>query len=167
MLRAIHAIFDTSDLPCIEAFRQRFDPLFPHIQAHLTVVFRFDLPVSDEALLAHGQTCTEGLRAFSMELQRAECSTDDHFWLSVRPSPTLEELTRRLHEGPLAPLAVRQFGATPHITLARPPLPPDLQEEFLKLSLHFPFSRTITSILLEAIEPEGGSLELGRFSLPE
>lgn len=117
--------------------------------------------------LTHCQTCTEGLRAFSIELLRAECSADDHFWLAVRPSPTLMELTRRLHEGPLAPLSVRQLGATPHITLARPPLPPETEEEFLKLSLHFPFSRTITSILLEAIEPNGGSLELGRFSLLE
>lgn len=165
MKRAIHVIPDTSRSPGIEAFRRHFDFLFEHIRAHITLVFPFDLPLSDSDLIRHCQQCADGLRAFSVSLHSPHRSVDDHLWLPVEHSEPLGELTRRLHSGPLAPLLAARRSSAHHITIARPPLPRTIHDDFREYQMTFPVTLEITSFTLETILPDQHSLEIGSFPL--
>lgn len=165
MMRAIHVIPDLGAMPEIEAFRQRHDPLHPHIPAHITLVFPFDLPASDELVMTHCCSCSSGMEPFSVQLLPPHQSSDEHLWLPVSDSAPLRELTERLHAGPLSALAGTRRQGRFHITVARPPLPPLAACEALGRELIFPVSIDVAAITLEAIQPDGASLVLGSFAL--
>lgn len=166
MRRAIHIIPDTRKSPGLEDFRRQFDCLYHCIRAHITLVFPFDLPISDDDLILHCQRCSEGLRAFSVSVQSPHFSADDHLWLPVEYSDPLAELTRRLHSGPLASLLTARRSNTHHITIARPPLPQTIDDDIRKYQSTFPTTLAITSFTLESILPDEKSLETGIFQLP-
>lgn len=163
--RAIHLIPDTSGTPAIEEFRRLFDPLFEHIAAHITLVYPFDLPVTDAALVSHCRSCGHGIRPYTVTLHPPSISDDAHFWLPVGHSASLIELTKRLHSGPLSPLASTERDEAHHITIARPPLPSAIHEAFARHEITFPVSLDITSFTLEAIQPDDSSLVIASFPL--
>lgn len=150
----------------IESLRQRFDWLHPHIQAHITLVFPFDLPeVSDADLIQHCGAVADGFESFAVSLLPPELSEDDHGWLPVAPQEDLADLASRLHTGPLAALAASRREFRPHITLARPPLAPDALAEITAAWPAAPVTLAVDSLTLEAILPDHSSKMLGRFSL--
>ncbi len=165
MKRAIHIIPDLTRFPEIEVFRQRFDRLYPHIAAHITLVFPFDLPVSDDVIISHCRSCSSVIPPFSIRLQQPECSHDDHVWLPVSDSTPLRELTSRLYSGPLSPLIGTRRHSIFHVTVARPPLPRPMEHDRLQGAITFPVTIDVTTITLESIQPDKTSLILGRFHL--
>ena len=165
MKRAIHVIPDLSDLSEIEGFRQRFDRLYKHIAAHITLVFPFDLPTSDDLVMTHCRSCSSGIEPFTVQLLPPHRSLDDHLWLPVSDSAPLRELTERLYSGPLSALTGTRRNGSFHITVARPPLPPPTECDTLQSQLIFPLSIDVAAITLEAIQPDDTSLVLGRFAL--
>ncbi len=165
MKRAIHVIPDLSGISEIEAFRQRFDRLYPHIAAHITLVFPFDLPVSDEVVMTHCLSCSSGIEPFTVQLLPPHRSHDDHLWLPVSDSAPLRELTERLYSGPLSALTGTRRNSSHHITVARHPLPPPTECATLQSQLIFPVTIDVTAITLEAIQPDDTSLVIGRFAL--
>jgi len=165
MKRAIHVIPDLSGIPEIEAFRQRFDRLYQHIAAHITLVFPFDLPASDEVVMTHCQSSSSGIEPFTVQLLPPHHSDDDHLWLPVSESAPLRAFTERLYSGPLSALTRTRRNSNYHITVARPPLPPQTECDTLQEQLIFPVTIDVTSITLEAIQPDDTSLVLGRFAL--
>lgn len=165
MKRAVHIIPDLSDFPEVEGFRQRFDRLHPCIAAHITLVFPFDLPLTDEALLQHCGQCASQFQCFTIQLLPPQRRADDYLWLPVSHSTTLQELTNRLHTGPLAVPAFSLGRSRFHITLARPPLPPAIESAICQDLSRFPMSLKLTAITLEAIQPDENSLILGHFPL--
>jgi 2'-5' RNA ligase len=165
MKRAIHLIPDLSGLSQIEAFRQRFDRLYQHIAAHITLVFPFDLPASDDVIMTHCQSSSSGIEPFTVQILSPHRSPDDHLWLPVSGSAPLRELTERLYSGPLSALAGTRRNSSYHITVARPPLPPPTECDMLQSQLIFPVTIDIAAITLEAIQPDDTSLVIGRFAL--
>ncbi|MGV3661121.1 MAG: 2'-5' RNA ligase family protein [Prosthecobacter sp.] len=167
MKRAIHLIPDTSQHPEIEMLRQRFDWLHPHIRAHITLVFPFELPVSDADLVHHCQTVANEHQVFPVCLLPPERSADDHCWLPVEPHASLTHLAERLHSGPLASLASTRRVFIPHITLARPPLAPATPAEIAVQWPAFacPIRLPVDSITLEGIHPDHSSEVLECFPL--
>lgn len=152
--------------PQIESLRQRFDWLHPHIAAHITLVFPFDLPeVTDVNLIQHCQGIADGFESFVVSLLPPERSEDDHGWLPVAPHAGLVGLASRLHTGPLAALAASRREFRPHITQARPPLAPDALAEITAAWPATPVTLAVESLTLEAILPDHSSKILGRFSL--
>lgn len=165
MKRAIHIIPDLGEFPEIEGFRRRFDRLHPCIAAHITLVFPFDLPLSDEALLRHCGQCASDFPCFTVQLLPPQCSADDYLWLPVCHSIPLQELANSLHTGPLAVPALSRGRGEFHITLARPPLPPSIESAIRQDLSRFPVSIEVTAITLEAIQPDENSMILGHFPL--
>lgn len=165
MKRAIHIIPDLSQAPQIAAFRRLHDPLYRHIEAHITLVFPFDLPVSDDAIISHCQSCADGIEPFAVQLQTPHRSHDDHLWLPVVDSTPLQLLTDRLYSGPLSVLAETRRHSAHHITVARPPLPPQAECDWFHGQLNFPVTVEVNHITLEEIQPDESSLVLGSFKL--
>lgn len=165
MKRAIHIIPELGDFPEIENFRRRFDRLHPCIAAHITLVFPFDLPLTDEALLQHCGQCASEFQCFTIQLLPPQRSADDYLCLPVSHSTTLQELTNRLHTGPLTVPALSRERGDFHITLARPPLSPSIESALRQDLSRFPVSIEVTAITLEAIQPDENSLILGHFPL--
>lgn len=165
MKRAIHVIPDLSGISEIEAFRQRFDRLYQHIAAHITLVFPFDLPASDDVVRAHCQASSSGIEPFTVQLLPPHRSDDDHLWLPVSESAPLRDLTERLLSGPLYALTRTHRNGSFHITVARPPLPPPAECDILPYQLNFPVTIDVTSITLEAIQADEASLVIGQFAL--
>ena len=165
MKRAIHVIPDLSGISQIEAFRQRFDRLYQHIAAHITLVFPFDLPASDDVVKTHCQSSSSGIEPFTVQLLPPHRSHDDHLLLPVTDSAPLRELTERLYSGPLSALTGTRRNSSFHITVARPPLPPPTECDSLQDHLIFPVTIDVTSITLEAIRPDDRSLIIGHFAL--
>jgi 2'-5' RNA ligase len=163
MKRAIHVIPDTSRAPGLEGFRAQFDSLYGKIRAHITLVFPFDLPVGDTELLEHCRECAAEFRAFSISLQAPQHSPDGYLWLPVEPSQPLNELTRKLHSGPLHSLLAAKRSTSHHITIARPPLPFTIQEAIRRFQGTFPGILEVTSFTLESILPNQDSLAMGCF----
>ena len=165
MKRAIHVIPDTSQSPWVEAIRQRFDCLYEHIRAHITLVFPFDLPFGDIELVRHCQQVSVGGCPFSVTIHPPVRSEDDHLWLPVGYSEPLADLTQRLHGGPLSSLLATRRSNTHHITIARPPLPRTIHDDICDYQITFPVTLEVTSFTLESILPDQHSLELGSFHL--
>lgn len=152
--------------PQIESLRQRFDWLHPHIAAHMTLVFPFDMAeVSDADLIQHCGNIAEGFESFAVSLLPPELSEDDHGWLPIAPHAGLAELASHLHSGPLAALAATRREFRPHITLARPRLATEASAEITAAWPAAPVTLAVESLTPEAILPDHSSKILGRFSL--
>lgn len=156
---------DLGQYPLIEVFRQRFDRLSQHIGGHITLVFPFDLPMPDGVLQSHLDSCSSGMEPFQVGLLPPHRSHDEHLWLPVSDSGSLQELTRRLYSGPLSILIGAHRPGNHHLTIARPPLPPRTEYDMLESSLGFPMILNIFAITLESIQPDETSQVLGHFQL--
>ena len=163
--RAIHVMPDLSGVPQVDAFRRLHDRLYGHIEAHITLVFPFELPVSDDRIVSHCRWASSGVEPFTVQLQPLLRSHDDHLWLPVSDSAPLDELTHRLYSGPLSGLAGARRIRSFHITVARPPLPSQAEYDNLQRSLVLPVGIDIAAITLESIQPDETSLILGCFNL--
>lgn len=166
MQRAIHILPDTSEFPLIEKLRQRFDWLHPHLPAHITLVFPFELGgVLNTDLIQRCAVVAGEFQTFTISLRPPELSEDNHCWLPVEPHESLCALATRLHGGPLAALASARQAFKPHITLGRPPLGSDVLPEIISAWPATPVSLVVESFMLEEIHPDHSSKMLGRFSL--
>ncbi len=151
-MRAIHIIPDTSAQPWIEALRRRFDVLAPFIPAHVTLVFPFDLQLSDQELIRHCREQLKVSRTIKFTVGPPEKSADNHFWLPADPiPPELLALRNALHTGALATLNSSGREYRPHITVARPPLGPGVTEAVQAAADNFPALLEATAITIERI----------------
>jgi 2'-5' RNA ligase len=157
MKRAIHIFPDTREHPFIEELRSRFDSLHGLIAAHVTLVFPFDSPMTDSDLVQHCREQVATFKPFSFTVGPPERSENDLYWLPIRPVPTmLSALSAALNSGPLGGLksGLREFQ--PHITVARPPLSPEIESALQATGSHT-CTLEANSITIERILPDGAS----------
>lgn len=167
-MRAIHTIPDTTAQPWIEVLRRRFDPLAPLIAAHVTLLYPFDLQLSDQELVRHCQEQVSDCGAFTFTLGPPEKSDDDHFWLPVHPiPPALISLRNALLTGPLAGLISPNREYRPHITIARPPLNPEVATEIKTVAENLEFTLEATQITIERILDDGHSEVIERIAFQQ
>ncbi len=165
-MRAVHIFPEFSESGCIEAVRERFDPLAAHIQHHVTLVFPFELPVSDEQISDHVADVAKQFDTFTMGVGPAQPVDQDQVWLPVTTGvATVRQLHQRLYTGLLAELRDTEIPYQPHITIAR--VPADQQAEALKAaaSLKEGLFTTIQHLVIERIAQDGSSQIIRLISL--
>lgn len=157
-MRAIHIFPDFSESGCIEAVRERFDPLAAHIQHHVTLVFPFQLPVSDEQVSEHVADVAKMFDTFTLGVGPAQAVDEDQVWLPVTTgASTVTKLHQSLYTGILAEVRNNEIPYQPHITIAR--VPADQQAEALQAAgaLKDGFHTTIRHLVIERIAKDGSS----------
>ena len=115
-----HAIvcYPEIDTEKIDLFRQKYDPTYKLIRAHITVVFGVDQSISVQSLSDHVRTVLEHWRPFDIELGGFIKSWDHWLFLTLtKGSEKVIRLHDELYEGILAPYLRRDIQFIPHIGL--------------------------------------------------
>jgi 2'-5' RNA ligase len=102
------------------ALRDRLDPLAGRIPPHLTLVFPFDDPISDEALASHVRDVVGDLEGFPVVLREITAHEGEYLFLNVKQgNDAVIRLHDALYSGPLAAHRVRLHTFVPHVTVGR------------------------------------------------
>ena len=157
-MRAIHIFPDFSESGCIEAVRERFDPLAAHILHHVTLVFPFQLPASDEQVSEHVAKVAKLFESFTLGVGPAQTVDEDQVWLPVTTGgSTVRQLHRSLYTGLLATLRNTEIPYQPHITIARVPAPQQAEALQAAASIKDGLQNTIRHLVIERIAQGGAS----------
>ena len=163
--RAIHLFPDTSGQPALEAFRSRFDRLHKFIPAHLSLVFPFRSSIGDAELVEHVRGVAKSFGPFSLHITQTLVSEDQHLWLSVTCTETLQALYTALNVGPWSEANPQTHPFRPHITVARPPLPASLEQELQGLTALCPLTLNADQLVIERILEDESSEIIARIGL--
>ncbi len=140
------------------AFRERPDPLARWVAPHVTLVFPFDDPVSNEALHGEVVDALQGVSPFRVVLRGITAHEGEYLFLNVKQgNDPIIELHDRLYRGVLASHRSRRHTFVPHITVGR--VAPDDLAAALHASalLDARIVGTIDRVLVEEIAPTGAS----------
>jgi len=107
------------DTSKIESFREKYDPMFYHIEAHMTFVFPINTDKIDRAvLLAHIKNMTNDFPAFNISLGGFEKSWDHYLFLKIKNGiEKFIELHDKLYTGVLEQHLRKDLPFSPHLTL--------------------------------------------------
>ncbi len=140
----------------IVAVRGRFDPLAETIAPHLTLVFPFDDPMSDEALEGHLRRAATDVPRFPITLGEITAHDGEYLFLNVKSgNDAVIQLHDALYTGALAIHRSRRHTFVPHVTVGRP------SRETLSGALDATASLTtaihahVDSLCVYRIEPDG------------
>jgi 2'-5' RNA ligase len=101
-------------------FRDRHDPLARSIPAHVTLVFPFEDPLSDEALEGHARDAVRGLAPIRLALRGVTAHEGEYLFLGVKQgNDAVVALRDALHRGVLTPHRSRLHTFVPHVTIGR------------------------------------------------
>lgn len=120
MSRALHLFPAFSPASGVQAFRAKYDPLAGCIPPHLTLLFPFDDPMSDRALIAHIEAIVRTVTPFSLGFSAPVVVEDQWIWLPVHEQRSAVELLHaRLYTGAMEKHLRRDLPYRPHVTLGR------------------------------------------------
>jgi 2'-5' RNA ligase len=165
-MRCIFLLSSNLD-PAIQKFRSIHDPQSDLVPPHITVVFPFDVPLTDDELMEHCHKQISGLKLVEVKLGTVSIEPNGYvFFLFVKGSSEITEIHNRLNSGPLAD----QFNGTsfkPHMTIAR--FNDGNRVEVAKATnLLQPVQNfLIDQIVIEEVETNGRSREITKILLPE
>ena len=103
----------------VAPFREKYDPLYNLIAAHITLVFPFESNQSLDDLSSSIKSAVEGLNSFEIELD----SIGDFYpnapviYWDVNDCQILHDLYYRLYSKMSLPIPYKHFS--PHVTIAR------------------------------------------------
>ena len=118
MKRAIHIFPTPAELADIEAVRASYDPLAGKVAPHVTLIFPFNIPLSEDDLAAHVVGVIGGIEPFEMTLGSAESTEPGVVWLPVVKGRTqVVQLHDRLYTGALSRLLSPIHVYAPHVTV--------------------------------------------------
>jgi 2'-5' RNA ligase/GNAT superfamily N-acetyltransferase len=113
-------VADQAAWQAVLAVRDRFDPLAASIAPHLTLVFPFEDPMSDDELAAHLRQCTARMPAFDVTFAGITAHENEYLFLNVkRGNDTVIQLHDTLYSAALSRHLVRRNTFVPHITVGR------------------------------------------------
>lgn len=162
MKRAIHLFPNFSNIDRIEAFREKYDPLYNLIPPHLTLVFPFENGPTTKELRRHVERSVAFVSAFRIVLQEITGEQDRYLFLNVKEgNDKIVELHDRLYRNVMAPYINRRITYVPHLTMARfSERNKDQFEAAFRESLELSdrFESTITDVYIEQIAASGASI---------
>ena len=152
--------------PLIQEFRSKHDPQSKLVPPHVTVVFPFDIELSDGELTGRCQSAIKGVNRIEAKLGPISIEPNGYvFFLLEKGGQEVAEIHKQLYSGPLED----QFIGTsfkPHITIARfdeyTRLEVTKAANLLKPNRDF----VLDQIVIEEIENSGASREISRISFP-
>lgn len=107
------------DLSVINSFKEKYDPYYPEIEAHLTLVFPvLENEISEDMFLEHVHTVLTRFKPFNIRFCGFEKSVDHWLFLSVEEGNNeIIRLHDELYTGPLAKYFRPDLPYSPHISL--------------------------------------------------
>jgi 2'-5' RNA ligase len=107
----------------IQEIREKYDPLYKHVEPHITLVFPFWSELSTEELRAHIMESVRGINRFNIKLQGISNGGNGYIFLDIQEGANqIIELHRKLYTGclePFYPLFLKEYKYLPHITVGR------------------------------------------------
>ncbi|HFQ92542.1 MAG TPA: 2'-5' RNA ligase family protein [Anaerolineae bacterium] len=117
--RVIVIYLEDNGLGEIEQIRRQYDPLFPAVKAHITLVFPFESDLTTNALRAHVRQAAQGIGSFPVQLQTITGQDGRYLFLNVKQGKNqLISLHDKLYSGILKPYR-HNFNYLPHVTVGR------------------------------------------------
>ena len=106
------------DTQLIDQLRQKYDPQFGLIDAHITVMFPVRDTIDGHTLVSHLENVLSDCRPVPIRLQGLQRSWDDCLFLLVREgSSEIVRLHNRIYTGILADYKNSNIEFIPHLTL--------------------------------------------------
>ncbi|WP_225049031.1 2'-5' RNA ligase family protein [Lacticaseibacillus kribbianus] len=154
-------IFPTlTTIDAVTAVRRRHDPLAANIRPHVSLVFPFESPAPDAAIVAAVARAAAATPAFAVAFDRIGGDwANGYFWLAAGTGAgTLTQLHDRLYRDPVFAAFLRaDIPYQPHITLGRV-TPAHAEATAAGLDAAGLVATTrVTAIAIEHILPDGDS----------
>ncbi len=153
--------------PAIQQFRSNHDPQGDLVPPHITVVFPFDISLTDDDLVKLCKRQIQGAKKIEARLGSVSIEPDGYvFYLIATGGREITDIHNRLYAA--GPLTDKFIGTSfkPHITIARYDdgnrLEVTQATKLLQPNCHF----LIDQMVIEEIEPDGKSREITRILLP-
>lgn len=167
LLRSILIFPEIYNQHAIQQVREQYDPLASHIRPHISLVFPFDLPITNESLSTTVQQILQDRKSFPVTFNKLGTDNQGYIWLETSyGKDKLTELHDLLYQDPLfKPLLRTDIPFFPHITLGK--VDPKIQDNVMvtlpleKLS----FSTYIDTVSIEQILPNQDSDEFSQIEL--
>ena len=105
--------------PLIQEFRSNHDPQSDLVPPHITVVFPFDIDLTDDELIKHCQKQITGIKLIEAKLGPVRIEPNGYvYFLLAEGGHEITEIHNHLYSGPLADQFV-DVSFKPHLTIAR------------------------------------------------
>ncbi|MGE7881937.1 2'-5' RNA ligase family protein [Bacillus sp. NPDC094077] len=119
-MRTILLFLNNMSINVIEAIRKKHDPLFGLIPPHITIVFPFESPISNDKLKLHILNVSKGIQKIEIEFANQITSEGEYLFLRVeKGKEQIKELHDILYTGPLFQFLERDIPYIPHVTAGR------------------------------------------------
>lgn len=156
----------------VQQLRLHYDPLGSKIGPHLTFVFPFESPLTNEAIIGHIAHVLETVQPFEVVFSGVTGDwPSGYLYLNVKKgNDQLIALHDQLYQGLLSPYLWRECHYLPHITVGKTEDYNVFQEVLIKTQTwQHSYTVNLQSIVLETIAEDGRSVidyvhHLGRFS---
>lgn len=111
-------IYPKVDLSRINSFKEKHDPYYPGIGAHLTLVFPTPEEVGDEVITKHVEEILAKYKPFDIHLAGFEKAWDHWLFLNVKEgNEQIVRLHDELYTGSLESYLRKDIPFSPHIAL--------------------------------------------------
>lgn len=158
--RAIHIFPELDQVDLIQSIRKRYDPLYPCIPPHITLVFPFESEITNIELYRHVKQALTGFQPFAIRLEEISASHDHYLFLNVKQgNDQIIALHDRLYTGPLASYRSYKHTYLPHLTVGRLHHEHELDEALQEMrSFHHRFESQVSQVIAERIDDNGQSI---------
>ncbi|MBX0355577.1 2'-5' RNA ligase family protein [Bacillus toyonensis] len=119
-MRTILLFLKNMSIHEIEDIRLEHDPLFGLIPPHVTIVFPFESPISNDELKLHILNVSK--KIYNIEIEFANQITSEGAYLFLRVEKgkeQIEDLRNILYTGPLLQFLKEDIPYIPHVTVGR------------------------------------------------
>ena len=163
-LRTIMIFPEFKDMDVIDSIRDRFDPLANLVRPHITLVFPFELDMSNEELSVVLDTRLSDIKPFELELHGFSChsaETGNYLFLDLTKG---QDTVSRIHDIFYAnefKECNRTYDGTfiPHMTVGKVETPLILDEAYEEVKdIDTRFSCVVDKISVEMIGPNDESI---------
>ena len=103
----------------VAPFREKYDPLYNLVAAHITLVFPFESNLSLDNLSTSIKSAVEGLNSFEIELESIGdfYPTSPVIYWDIKECQMLHDLYYKLYSDMSLPIPYKNY--MPHVTIAR------------------------------------------------
>ncbi|AZZ61650.1 2'-5' RNA ligase family protein [Oenococcus sp. UCMA 16435] len=153
----------------IDLIRRQIDPLYKNIRPHISLVFPFDSPISDDRLIVITQNALEKIGSFEIGLEHLGGDLHGgYLWFKVRQGQKQIDFIHDLlyKSSELSVFLRKDIPYIPHLTVGQQLKAPRLEELSGQLNKRkFLFESEVQSVSIEHILPNNDSEEFSQISL--
>ncbi|SYW20966.1 2'-5' RNA ligase family protein [Oenococcus oeni] len=169
MLRSILIFPQFANSSEINLIRKRIDPLYKNIRPHVSLVFPFDSPISDDHLITLTQDTLKKVDRFKIELKHLSGDLrGGYLWFEVgQGQKQIEIIHDSLYKNlELSVFLRKDIPYIPHLTVGQQLRGAQVEKLVQQLNKkNFLFESEIKSVSIEHILPNNDSDEFSQLSL--